>query len=105
MYKGEVEIPPLGMVDDLLCISKCGYKTIMVNSFIKFKTGSKKLQFVVEKCKKIHVGKYCEKFKCQTLSVDCWKELEVIDEETGIGKLEETCIGKILWKRKMRKNI
>ena len=92
MYKGEVEIPPLGMVDDLLCISECCYKSTMVNSFIKFKTSSKKLQFGVEKCKKIHVGKYCEKFKCQTLSVDCWKELEVIDEETGIGKFEETCI-------------
>ena len=34
MYKGEVEIPPLGMVDDLLCISECGYKTTTVNSFI-----------------------------------------------------------------------
>ena len=100
MYKGEVEIPPLGMVDDLLCISECGYKTTMVNSFIKFKTSSKKLQFGVQKCKKIHVGKYCEKFKCQTLSVDCWKELEVIDEETGIGKLEETCIGEEIMEEK-----
>ena len=34
LYKGEVKIPPLGMVDDLLCISECGYKTTTVNSFI-----------------------------------------------------------------------
>ena len=24
--------------------------------------------------------------------MDCWKELEVIDDKTGIAKLEETCI-------------
>ena len=46
MYKGEVEIPPLGMVDDLLCISECGYKTSMMNSYMKVKTNSKNLQSV-----------------------------------------------------------
>ena len=44
-YKGEVEIPPLGMVDDLICISECGHKTAMMNTFIN----SKKLQFGVNK--------------------------------------------------------
>ena len=44
-YRGEVDIPPLGMVDDLLCVSECGYKTTQMNSYIKFKTNSKKLQF------------------------------------------------------------
>jgi hypothetical protein len=77
MYKGEVEIPPLGMVDDLLCISECGYKTTMMNSYMKVKTNSKKLQFGVEKCKKIHVGKNYDSFKCRSLSVDFWKEIEV----------------------------
>ena len=42
-YKGILDIPPLGMVDDLLCISECGYKTSMLNSFINHKTNSKKL--------------------------------------------------------------
>ena len=32
-YKNEVPIPPLTMVDDVLCISECGFKTAMVNSF------------------------------------------------------------------------
>ena len=31
-YKGEEEIPPRGMVDELLCISECGHKTAMVNA-------------------------------------------------------------------------
>ena len=41
-YKGKVEIPPLGMVDDLVCISECGHKTAMMNSFMNFKINSKK---------------------------------------------------------------
>ena len=45
LYKGEVEIPPLSMVDDLLCITECGYKTTMSNAYIQCKTNGKKLQF------------------------------------------------------------
>ena len=41
-YKGEVEIPPLGMVDDLICISECGHRSSMMNEYISFKTNSKK---------------------------------------------------------------
>ena len=69
-YKDEVDIPPLGMLDDLICVSECGIQTSMMNSYINVKTNSKKLQFGVEKCKKIHVGKTCDDFKCQKLSVD-----------------------------------
>ena len=54
MYKGEVEIPPLGMVDDLVCVSECGVETAMLNSYINFQTNNKKLQFGVSKCKKIY---------------------------------------------------
>ena len=38
-----MEIPPLGMVDDLLCISECGFKTTMLNTYMIVKTNSKKL--------------------------------------------------------------
>ena len=57
MYRGEVEIPPLSMVDDVLCISECGFKTTMSHAYISFKTDSKKLQFGAKKCKKLHVGR------------------------------------------------
>ena len=93
IYKGEVEIPPLSMVDDLLCISECGYKTTMLNTYIKVKTNSKKLQFGESICKKIHIGKYCEDFKCQEIAVDSWEQFTVFDEETGIDTLEENCVG------------
>ena len=93
IYRGEVEIPPLSMVDDILTISECGYKTSMVHGYIKLKTDSKKWQFGASKCKKMHVGKYCESFKCQTLKVDNWRELEVTNEETGIETIEDIIDG------------
>ena len=57
MYRGVVEIPPLSMVDDLFSVSECGFRTQSVNTFLTFKTDSKKLQFGAHKCKKLHVGK------------------------------------------------
>ena len=76
-YKGEVDIPPLIMLDDLVSISECGIKTTMANAYINFKTSSKKLQFGTQKCKKIHIGKTCDKYKCQPLFVENWEENEV----------------------------
>ena len=52
-----VPIPPLAMVDDLLTITECGVKTSLMNNFINFKTGCKRLQFGTEKCVKMHVSK------------------------------------------------
>ena len=83
MYRGEVEIPPISMVDDLLSVS--------VWPMLTFKTNSKKLQFGSQKCKKLHVGKFFEDFKCQTLKVDNWKEIEIRNEETGIDEIEDVC--------------
>ena len=40
-FKGIVPIGPLGMVDDLLTISECGFKTSFMNQFINFKTATK----------------------------------------------------------------
>ena len=86
-----MDIPPLGMVDDLLCVSECGIKTSMMNSYMKFQTNSKKLQFGVSKCKKIHVGKICDDFKCQTLTVDNWEE--VVDEDSANLNVDDCFVG------------
>ena len=93
MYRDEVEIPPLSMVDDLLCVSECGFKTTMSNAFLTLKTDTKKLQFGAKKCKKMHVGKTYEKYKCQDLKVDRWEELDIYDEEKGIDDIEDVCDG------------
>ena len=98
LYRGTVEVPPLSMVDDLLCISVCGIQSLLMNSFINTKTNIKKLQFGESKCHKIHVGS--DKTVCPTLYVDKWKvepieEIEankpsVEDVEDGSHMIEET---------------
>ena len=40
-YKGEVGVPPLAMVDDLVCISVCGLKSVKMNAFINSRTNIK----------------------------------------------------------------
>ena len=102
------------MVDDTICVSECGFKTSMVNSYMRLKTNSKKLQFGVSKCAKKHIGKYCEEFKCQNLRVDDWDRIRVNNDETGKMKIvdveeimeEKEDIGDILSKDgKNSKNI
>jgi hypothetical protein len=99
-YKGEVEIPLLGMVDDLLCISECGHKTAMLNAYINHKTNSKKLQFGAEKCKKLHVGHSQEEHKCQDVKVEHWAELEMKNEITGEIELNDTFAGELIMEEK-----
>ena len=83
LYKDLVPIPPLGLVDDLFTISKCGFQTGQMNDFINTKTALKRLQFGTSKCVKLHVGKTCNSTLCKDMFVDGWK-LEVdTDPETG----------------------
>ena len=49
MYKEEVEVSPLAMVDNIVTISECGPKTTAINAFIDTKACCKKLQFGVKK--------------------------------------------------------
>ena len=100
LYKDKVPIPPLSMVDDLVCVSECGYKTAMLNSYMQCKTSSKKLQFVTSKCKKIHVGKQCQEHKCQPLYVDSWGEKARKNTETGSIKIVDEYQGEDVMEEK-----
>ena len=40
-YKNKVEIPPMAMIDDLLCVTKCGLKAVQMNAFINAKSNIK----------------------------------------------------------------
>ena len=42
MYKGQVGIPPLAMIDDVICPAVCGLKSIEVTAFINAKSNAKK---------------------------------------------------------------
>ena len=94
LYKGEVEIPPLSMVDDIICVSVCGFQSVMLNSYLTCKTNMKKLQFGAEKCKKMHIGRKHEEFKCHSIFVDKWRETE---KKNNVGKeiIEDVCVGKV----------
>ena len=92
-YKDEVPIPILTMVDDALAITECGFKASMMNAYINTKTNIKKLQYGVDKCFKMHVGKTCIKEICPDLHVDEWKMKHVEEIETGTMRIEEEFSG------------
>ena len=90
-YRDSVAVPPLSMVDDLLCISDCGINSLMMNSFINAKSNIKKLQFGEQKCHKIHVGK--DKSVCPALSIDKWKTKKVEALDNTNSSLEDVQAG------------
>ena len=90
-YKGAVGVPPLAMVDDMVCISKCGIQSVSMNAFINAKTNLKKLQFGVSKCHKMHIG--VKKSYCPDLKVDNWEVKLVEDCETGAKACEDAFVG------------
>ena len=69
-YRNTVLIPPLAMVDDLLCVGKCGPTSVQQNAFSNYKISSKKLQFGVEKCKKLCIEKSHSELTCPDLTID-----------------------------------
>ena len=65
-YKGKVQVPTLGMVDDLLSVTKCSdalQSNIVTNAFIEMK----KLKLGANKCSRIHIGK--KNCNCKELNV------------------------------------
>ena len=68
MYKGEVGVPPLAMVDDVACPAICGLDSVEVTAFINSKTNSKKLRLGIEKCRQLHIGG--KKEMCPDLCID-----------------------------------
>ena len=86
-YRGEVGIPPLGMVDDVVAVSRCGVESVLMNAFLNQKTNIKRLQYGTDKCHQLHVGK--QNTLCPELYIDEWK-LEKRDElKTGIDNLKD----------------
>ena len=62
-------VSALGMVDDLLTISECGYKTTLMNKYSNCKTAMKKLQLGTSKCIEMHIVKTCIDALCKDLGV------------------------------------
>ena len=84
LYKGVARILPLGFIDDLSGIAKCGLESIALNTFLTTQIELKKLKLHTtdkkgkSKCVKLHVGK--NRGSCQNLSVHGKKMPEVCEE-------------------------
>ena len=73
-FQGEVPIPLLGQVDDLIGVAEAGYKSSQLNAYVNVKTSDKDLQFGPEKCKVMVVSKVKPQlFQKPNLTVDAWK--------------------------------
>ena len=54
-YKGVVDTPTLGMVDDVLSVTKCSSDTVKMNSIINSFIENKKLKLSAGKCNRIPI--------------------------------------------------
>ena len=73
-YKNKVDIPTLGMVDDVLSVQKCSMDTVKTNAVINAFVEMKKLSLSDKKCKRVHISKSANKnrtksSKCPTIKV------------------------------------
>ena len=94
MYRNLIPIVPLSLSDDLLSISECGYDTNLMPLYINSQSKFHYLQFGMDKCFKIHVGRKKEKYKCSPVSLDYWKLEETENKDTGEVFLQEEYQGK-----------
>ena len=90
LYKNTAKIIPLGYVDDLGGISKCGTESIELNTFLTTQIELKRLKFHQakengkSKCKKMHVGKTSK--TCPILRVHD-SSMEEVSEITYLGDI------------------
>ena len=67
-YRDSVKIPPLGMIDDILTVTKCGKDSVIMNAIIQSKVDIKRLELGSSKCSKLHIGNK-KKLACLKLNV------------------------------------
>ena len=90
LYKKRVSILPLGMVDDLIGVSRCGHRSVALNTYLTTQIELKKLSFHVPdtkgktKCHQIHVGK--SSAVCPELKIHGFK-MEKVQQDTYLGDI------------------
>ena len=81
---------PLGMVDDLITVTKCGHESVEMNTYITTQIEMKRLRFHVPdisgktKCHQIHIGKSCE--YCPKLKIHGYT-MEKVMQDTYLGDI------------------
>ena len=56
-YKNSVFVPPLEMVDDVICASKCGSQVVASNTAVTTFVKLKNLELREKKCARLHIGR------------------------------------------------
>ena len=90
LYKERVRILPLGMVDDIITVSKCGHQSVSLNCYLTTQVEMKKLRFHVPdakgktKCHQMHVGK--PSTFCPELKIHGYK-MEKVSQDTYLGDI------------------
>ena len=97
MYKNELSISLLGLVDDVIGITEAGFKAVQMNEVINVKSAEKCLKFGVSKCKTMFVGKDKLTFLDTEIAVDKWNE--------GKKKRLKHSRVKFLWEKLKSKNM
>ena len=64
LYKNAVNVPPLGMIDDIASFSLSGPNAIKTNAIINSKIESKKFEFGPTKCYNIHIDNQRKCIQC-----------------------------------------
>jgi hypothetical protein len=75
LYKDSLPVSMLGLVDDIIGVTEAGYKAHQMNALIN-------VQFGVDKCKSMLVGKDLENALYSDLTVDKWNVTHKDDPET-----------------------
>ena len=90
-YKGVVEIPSLGMVDDVLAVQKCSNDVVKMNAAVNAFIEGKKLTLSQKKCHRIHIQSKKAKSvgRCQDLKVH-QEKMKQSQEEKYLGDLVNT---------------
>ena len=96
-YKGIVETPSLGMVDDILSVQKCSDDALKANAVINAFVEGKKLTLSSKKCHRIHVqkkssdGKDCPELKVHDAKMaDSKQEKYLGDQINSTGNINST---------------
>ena len=92
-YKDVLPVSLLALVDDMIGVTYAGHRAQQMNVALNVKTAEKRLQFGVNKCKAMIVGKNHEKVMDNPIMVDKWKVEYLEDYENNeangnIGQLE-----------------
>ena len=93
LYKDELSLGFLGLVDDIIGVTEAGVKAQNMNTFINLKTAEKTLQFGPTKCKTMLVGKNVKNVINSGLLVDEWSADYVENIHTGEAELVEKYSG------------